>query len=219
MTATAGEGAAHIVIREAADGDGRAHVRHHGLVPDVARVLWFRVALGQGDDSQGGRHPGDGLHLLPDATQPGELRRAAADVDDEYGLGLGVEQIETAGHRQSRLFDRVDDAQLQTRALAHPLDEGLAVVGLTAGLGGDRAKPARVQAFADHALGAQTQGVIGSVHGGFVQPAGARQALAEADDATEGINHAKTVARRARDQQAAVVGPQIECAIQRRIPT
>jgi hypothetical protein len=72
-------------------------------------------------------------------------------------------------------------------------------------------------------LGAQAQRLIRPVHGLGIQSPGVGDSLAQAHDPAERIHHAEPVACRARDQQAAVVGPQIKRAIDgavasRRIP-
>ena len=80
-------------------------------------------------------------------------------------------------------------------------------------------QPGRVDALFGDALAAQDQGLIGAVHGRVVQPARAGQAFAQTDDAAEGIDDAKAVARRPGDQQPAIVGPQIERAVEGHVAT
>src|SRR5262249_35195741 len=48
---------------------------------------------------------------------------------------------------------------------------------------------------------------------GVADAAGGRDALAEPDDAREGIDHAKAVARRTGDQEPAIVGAEVERGI------
>ena len=54
-------------------------------------------------------------------------------------------------------------------------------------------------------LGAQGQSFIGPVHRLGVEFAGVGQAFAQSDDAAEGIDHAKSLARRARDGARAIL--------------
>ncbi len=198
-----------------ARGDGRAEVGDHSLIPLAGFALGFRVALGQADDAQRRRHPRHGFNPARALHQPGQFCGAAAHVDHQHSLGARIEQVQTARDRQGGLFGRVDDAQAKAGAAPHALDEGRPVFGHAAGLGGDGGQALGIDALAHHALGAQGQGVIGPVHRPVVQPAGARQAFAQAHDAAEGIHHAKSVTRRTRDKQAAVIGPQVERAVQR----
>ena len=59
--------------------------------------------------------------------------------------------------------------------------------------------------------GAGVQGAECAFHGRIGELAGMMQALAEADDAAEAVEHAKPVAGGGADEQAAVVGAQVEC--------
>jgi len=217
--AAAVEQGADAVVIGAAERQGGADVGDHGLVPGFGVARRFGVTLGQGDDAHGRRHPAPVLEPACGAGHPGQLGRAAAHVDDQNRLGARVEQVQAAGDRQAGLLGRIDDLELQSGAATHPFDEGLAVLGGAAGLGGDGGEAAGVQPLAGHALGAQGQGVIGPVHGAVIQTAGEGQAFAQPDDAAEAVDHPEPVARGARDQQAAIVGPQVERAIEGRIAT
>src|SRR5690606_4114866 len=96
------------------------------------------VALRQVDDAERDRQPGEqiGGPAWPQ-RQPADLRAAAADIEDQrIGLGL-VEERRAAAERQPRLLRRRDDLDLQPRLAAHALEEVGAVVGATAGLGGN----------------------------------------------------------------------------------
>ncbi len=198
-----------------ARGDGGAEVRDHGLIPFAGSVFGFRVAFGQAYDAQRRRHPRHGFNPARALHQPGQFRRAAADVDHQHRLGARIEQVQAARDRQGGFLCRVDDPQAKAGAAPYALDKGGAVLGHAAGLGGDGGQALGVDALAHQTLGAQGQGVIGPVHRPVVQTARARQAFAQAHDAAEGIHHAKSVTRRTRDQQAAIIGPQVERAVQR----
>src|SRR3546814_19128738 len=62
--------------------------------------------------------------------------------------------------------------------------------------------------------GADLQGLDGARPGRPRQLTAGREALAEPDDAGEGIHYAKSILRRSRDQQAAVVGAEVEGGIE-----
>uniref|UniRef100_A0A0N4ZJK1 PE-PGRS family protein n=1 Tax=Parastrongyloides trichosuri TaxID=131310 RepID=A0A0N4ZJK1_PARTI len=200
-----------------ARSDGGAEVGDHGLIPLRRAAFRLGVAFGQADHAQRRRHPGGGLEAARPLHQPGQFGRAAADVDHQHRLGARIEQVQATRDRQGGFLGRIDDPEPQAGAAPHPLDEGGAVLGHAAGLGGDGGQAVGIDALAHQALGAQGQGVIGPVHRPIVQAAGARQALAQAHDAAEGIHHAKAVTRRTRDQQAAIIGPQVERAVEGRV--
>ena len=177
------------------------------------------MTLGQRDHAHRRRHPALEHKGVAPLRQPVELGGAAADIDDEHGLHRLIEQVQAAADGQSGLLDGVDDPQLQARAEPNTLDEGLAVLGLAAGLGGDGHEAGGIDAALGHPLAAKEQGLVGPVHRGVVQTPCSGQAFAQTNDATEGVDHPEAVTRRFRDQQAAVVGPEVQCAIQGRIAT
>ena len=76
-----------------------------------------------------------------------------------------------------------------------------------AGLGGDL--PRAGDAALDHLVAADRERADRALDRRIGQPAGGRHALAEPDDAGERVDDAKPIARRPRDQQAAVVGAEI----------
>ena len=85
-----------------------------------------------------------------------------------------------------------------------------------AGFGGDRAASGRRRAR--FSLSAQTcRASMRAMHGGLRQAAGGGQALAEPDDAREGVDDLETAARGLGDEQAAVVRAEIEGGIDRRV--
>ena len=104
----------------------------------------------------------------------------------------------------------MDEAGLAPRAL----DELAAIGGDAAGFGGDQPR-ARHRAPA-HLLGADLERFDGAAHGGFRQPARAQHAFAETDDAGEGVDDEKAAARGLGDEQPAIIGAEIESAINER---
>ena len=58
--------------------------------------------------------------------------------------------------------------------------------------------------------GAAMQGRHGAFHGVLAQSAGMVKPLAQPDDAAEAVDHTESIAGRGADQQAAVVGSQVE---------
>ena len=91
---------------------------------------------------------------------------------------------------------------------AHPGQELAAVGGLAARLGGDGAQAAHRPAREPGGAGMERR--HGPVHRHLAEPAGVMQPLAEPHDAAEAVDHPKPVAGRRADQQAAIVGAEVE---------
>ena len=91
-----------------------------------------------------------------------------------------------------------------------------AVLGRAAGFGGDQ--PRARDAAVLHLGAADGERADGAVHRRRAQAAGQRHAFAQADDAREGVDDAEAVAGRARDEQAAIIGAEIERGIGRPAP-
>src|SRR5215475_916190 len=62
----------------------------------------------------------------------------------------------------------------------------------------------------DHLVAADPQRLQGTGYGGFTQGPGTGDALAQADDAGKGIDHAEAVGSRSGDQQSAIIGAEVE---------
>ena len=94
------------------------------------------------------------------------------------------------------------------------VDELAAIGGDAAGLGGDQPR-ARHRA-PPHLVGADLERLDGAVHGRVGQPARAQHAFAETDDAGERVDDEKAAPRGLGDQQPAIIGAEVERAINRR---
>src|SRR3546814_16345891 len=88
--------------------------------------------------------------------------------------------LRAAGQRQTGLLGAGDDVERDAGGALHLVQELGAVAGAPAGFGGNRAGDG--DAAAGHLLGADLQRIDGARYGRLRQPAGAAQALAEADD-------------------------------------
>src|SRR5690606_25534178 len=64
-----------------------------------------------------------------------------------------------------------------------------------------------------HLVPANAERLHRSLNGGVANSARSRHALAQTDDPGKGIDDTQTFARRARDQQSAIIGAQIESGI------
>ena len=140
-----------------------------------------------------------------------QLGRSAADVEDQRRPVARLEQLVAAEHRQPRFLLRGDDLQRDAGLALDPVDEIAAVDGAAAGLGRDRARQGDMAA--PELVGADRQRLDRPVHRSLGEIAAGRQALAQPDDAREGVEHGEAAVARARDQQPAIVGAEVERAI------
>lgn len=84
------------------------------------------------------------------------------------------------------------------------------VGGGAAGFGGDEAGAG--DARDSPSCRGDLQRLDGAVHRGIGEAAAGSETLAEAHDAGEGVDHAKTMLGRAGDQQAAIIGAESSAA-------
>ncbi len=170
------------------------------------------VALRQGDDAVGDRHPAE--HLAPPPAtqaQPDQLRAAAADIEDERIAVAVIDERRAAFRRQRRLLRRGDDIELDPAFLGDAGEKLLAVARLAADLRRDAAHMG--DADATHLVRADAERLDGSVHRPLRQLAGQADALAKADNARETVDDAKALALPFRNQQPAVVGAKVKRAV------
>ncbi len=182
-------------------------------------------ALGQRDDADGQRGPGDhavlriepageaavALTAAARQVEQDQLRGAAADVEHEDEVAAGVDERGRAGDGEARLDLAREDLDLEAELVAHAFEELPAVLGDAAGFGGDEARTAHLGAAE---LGrTDFERIERARHGRLRQPPGLADAFAETDDAREGIDDAEAAPRGAGEQQAAVVGAEVEGAV------
>ena len=111
----------------------------------------------------------------------------------------------------------VGDAYTADALVADARDEFWAVEGDAAGLG--RNEPGAGNAAQLHFRTTDFKGGQGAVDGGLTKPSGLGQALAKAHDAREGVNDSKPLPRRAGDEEAAIVGAQIQRGVDMAAPS
>ena len=181
--------------------------------------LALREPLGQGDHADRDRQPGaDRRHAAPAPCSrpsgpprtarssrrrrrpPGPRRpvrsiRLRQPATDSRASSCGV-MICSARPVSSR--DPVDERRRRSRRCGRP---------------GWRWRAPGRAAAADF-VGADLQRRHGALHGRLGQPAGLAQALAQPDDARIGVDDAEAAARRRGDQQAAIVGAQVERGVE-----
>ena len=141
-------------------------------------------------------------------AQPHQLRRTAADIEeDDAGRG-GIEQLGAAGRRQPCLGRGIDDLELEAGLLGDAGAEFFAVLGRAAGLRGDEPRPPH--AARAHLVATDQQRLDRPFDRRLADAARSSHAFAETNDARERVDHAKPVGRRTRDQKPAIVGAEIE---------
>ena len=150
----------------------------------------------------------------PRQIEPDQLRAAAANIEHQREVAIAVDQRSAARHGELGFGLLRHDLDGQAGLAPRPLNEIAAVGGDAAGLGGDQPR-AGYRAPA-HLLGADLERFDGPAHGRVGQPARAQHAFAEADDAGERVDDEKAPARGLGDQQPAIIGAEIERAINER---
>ena len=146
-------------------------------------------------------------------VDPDELRRAAADVEEDDAGGVRVDQRGAAGDGEPRLGLARDDLEREAGLLADAVDELRAVLGRAAGLGGDQ--PGAGDVAVGELGAADLERLDGADHRRLAEAAVGADPLAEPDDAREGVDDAEAVVARRGDQQAAIVGAEIERGVER----
>src|SRR5262249_53439177 len=107
----------------------------------------------------------------------------------------------------------VDDLEIEPNLTANPGAKLFPVRCRTASLGCNQTGAGR--AAVAHLVAADRQRLDGAPDRRIAESARGRQPFAEPDDARERIDDAKAFTNRTRDQQATVVGAEVECRIGR----
>ena len=181
------------------------------------------VALGQRHHADGQRIPGadalagvgEGMRRL--AVEPGDLRRAAADIEHDDRMRLGIDEGRAARDGEISLGLAVDDLQLEVELVAHAVDEGRAVLGEPAGLGGDETRAPHI--LRRHLLAADAQRIDGASDGIVAETVAEAQPLAQPHDARKRIDDAEAEMRRLRNEKAAIVRAEVERGVASRRAT
>ncbi len=113
-----------------------------------------------------------------------------------------------------RLSLAVDNLEFDAEAFPHLVDEFRPIDGGAARFRRDGAGAG--DAARDHLVAADAQGFERAVDRRLAEPSAGRQALAEPHDAGKGVDDAKSIGGRPRDEQPAIVGPEVKRGIGRR---
>ncbi len=190
----------------------------HGRV-DFARDPMSTVALRERDDPDRQRRPRFDLRQRRPASgrgrtvEPDELRGAAADVEQDDSVRARIDQRRAAGGRQGRFGFTIDDFELETDLRGDAGAEFSTVGRRTTCLGRNQPRPGN--AAISHLVAADGERSDGTVDRRIADAAGGRDAFAQPDDAGERIDDTEAVVGRARDQEPAVVGAEVERGIGR----
>ena len=142
------------------------------------------------------------------APEPHQLGGAAADVEQDDALGVGVDQRRAAGRGEGGLGLAVDDLEVEPDLAQDAGVELVAVLGGAARLCRDQAGAAGAALV--HLVATHAERRDGALDRRLADAAGGGNPLAEADDARERVDDAEPLAGRARHQQAAIVGAEVE---------
>jgi hypothetical protein len=140
-----------------------------------------------------------------------QFGRPAANVEHQRRSRPRFDQDVATQHRKPRFFTRGNDVERDAGFAANPFDEFLSVAGPAACFGGHGTR--QCHAATAQFIAANAQGAQRALHRRIRQAPGLRQSFAKAHDPAERIDHDKAVARRPRDQQAAIVGAKVDRCI------
>ena len=177
------------------------------------------VTFGECHDTDRNRNPGVDRRVwraMPGgaaAAEPHQLRRAAADIEQDHAVGRRIDQRRAARGGEPRFGLAIDDFEVDANLVADALEKIEAVGRRAAGFGGDQPGPG--DTAVPHFGAADAQGVDRTQDRRLAEQAGGCDAFAEPDDPRERVDDAEAVAGGARHQEPAVVGAKIERGIGR----
>ena len=182
-------------------------------------TAWPAVPLGERHHADRQRGPGADFRRgrtavgRQRAAEQHQFGRAAADVEQDHALGVRIDQRRAAGGGEPRLGLAVDDFERDPDLLADAGQELGPVGGGAAGFGRDQ--PRAGDAAVRHLVAADGERLDRARDRRLADAAGCRYPLAQPDDAGERVDDAEAVAGRARHQEPAIVGAEIERGIGR----
>ncbi len=173
----------------------------------AAKASGLAMGFGQAHHARRNRGGKDGC--LAAGLEPDEFGRAAADIEHQRAVVIVPQKRRAADRGQPRFLLGGDDVELDAGRLAHTRQQHIGIGRPAAGLGGDGPEPHA--GMAADALGTDDEGIHGPRDCGLGQKARLRHALAQPHGTGEGFDHPEApTTGRDRDQQTAIVGPQID---------
>ena len=212
----AAQAGAGVLARERLD-HGR-HVVHHRRVGRGRHGL-SAIALGQRHDAERQRDPAADLRqrrsaaALLRAVEPHQLRGAAADIEQHRAFGLRIDQrAQPVAARRASVSRSITSSSRPTSCATRARKSSPFSAERQASVAISRA---RVTPLLLHLVAADRERADRALDRRLADTARGGDALAEPDDAGERVDHAEAVAGRTRDQQAAIVGAEIERGVAR----
>ena len=149
---------------------------------------------------------------------PGRPRRTSSDdpppmSNRDHTRCRRIEQLGAACRRQPRLGCGIDDLKLKAGQFGNAIAEGFTVLRGTAGLGGD--EPGAHDAPRAHFVAADHERLDRPRDRRLADTARRGNPFAETNNTGERVDNAKSIRGRAGDQEAAVIGAEIERRIGR----
>ena len=151
---------------------------------------------------------GCGIWFVGIALDPDQFGRTAADIEQDGAAPLRIEQRRATDHRQRRFGFAIDDLEPDAGRGGDPIPKTVGVRRRAAGFGRNQSQPFGSPQFDLVAANAERRD--GALDRGLADAAGCGDPFAEPDDAREGIDHAEAVAGRTGDQEAAIIGAEIQ---------
>ena len=179
-----------------------------GLRRDIAAA----EMLGKGDHAERDRHPPldarRGADCVRITLDPHQFGRSAADIEQDGASSPRVDQRRATDHGERSLGLAIDDLQTDPGLGGDAVSKAFGVRSGAAGLRRDQPQPPRLSRLDFVAANAQRRN--GAFDRRVADAARCRDSFAEAHDPRERIDHAEAILRRARDQQATVVGAEVQ---------
>ena len=176
------------------------------------------MALREQHDSDRQRHPGADARLAGNiamAVEPDEFGRAAADIEQKNAVGIGIGERRAAERGQARFRCAVDDferkpglgedARRNSSPFSASRQASVAIrrARLTPRAAICRGRSSALRRRGEIAFGGQS-------------PAAA-ETFAQPHDTQKGVDDAKAVPDRARDEEAAIIGSEVERCVESRL--
>ncbi len=160
----------------------RAHLGSHRLI--CSRLVQFAgELLRQRDDAERHRTPPQNPRWpsMISQIEPNQLRRPAANVEDQRTFVGAIQQRRHTARRQPRLFDRRNDVEVEPRLLRDACNKRFAILCRAARLGRDRTR--RSHAALAHLHRADTNRLDRTRHRSFGKFARLREPFAQSNRA------------------------------------
>ena len=148
------------------------------------------------------------LALVSFEIEPDQLRRASADIEYECKVRACVNERGAAGHGQPGLGLATDHLDIEIGFLPDAAEKMRRVFSQPAGLCGDQART--YNPMMPYLGRADFESIDGTIDRALRQAMAGRDALAQANDARERVNHLEAPRRGPGNKQATIVGAEVQ---------